>query len=100
MSSEADRAEAVARFNRARLRVSLAAALLHTIDLDLVEGFYERAGSPQGIIAGTVTPDLLPTVQTWAVTLAAARELRDSIQFEPATLAQLERIIGAINPPI
>jgi hypothetical protein len=100
MTDPADLAVAGERFDKGRRRVAVAAALLHTIDLELLELYYQRAGSPQSIIAGDVGPGLLPAIESWAATIAAAKALRDSIQFDPDVLATLNQMFGTMKPEI
>lgn len=88
------------RFDKARRRVAIAAALLHTVDLELVAGFYARAASPQSIAAGDVSPSLLPALANWQETIDAARALRDSVTFDAETIATLEEMFSTVTPEI
>jgi hypothetical protein len=100
MSDPEDLEAAAARFDKARRRVAIAAALLQTIDLDLLAGFYARAASPQAIAAGTVSPSLLPALANWQDMVEAARALRDAVKIEPDVLATLEEMFSTMRPEI
>ena len=82
------------------VRVTFAAAILHTIDLDSLAKLMDRLASPQALFDG-LPVSALPDRAAWAEMVNAARFLRDSSTFDADVIAEAERrvAIALAAPP-
>ena len=72
-------------FDLARARLSFAAAVLHTIDLDGLERLHERLASPQALLEGFGLTEQR-TAEDWLDAVRAAKALRDATRFDADVL--------------
>ena len=77
------------QFDLAKARLSFAAAILHTCDLDGLARTHEQLTSPQALIAG-LQPSEQRNADYWLAVINTARQLRDMTPFEEEVLDEIE----------
>ena len=76
-------------FEKAKARLSFAAAIFHTCDLDGLARAHEQLTSPQALIAG-LQPSDQQNADYWLALINTARKLRDMTPFDVDVLDAIE----------
>jgi hypothetical protein len=90
---------AARNFETAKARLSYAAAVLHTIDLDGLARVHGRLASPQALLDGIPFATQL-SAENWLAIVEAALTLRDASRFDDDALAAVEANLPAPLQPV